>query len=90
MAADAKDQADNNAINDTPENSSGASDNDIIEATVVERSQNEPETTKTAVPSDTSHDTKGSGHKGVWFLGFFNLILIQVSPKQNRVKHSCK
>lgn len=76
MAADAKDQADNNAINDTPENSSGASDNDIIEATVVERSQNEPETTKTAVPSDTSHDTKGSGHKGVWFLGFFNLILI--------------
>lgn len=76
MAADAKDQADNNAINDTPENSSGASDNDIIEATVVERSQNEPETTKTAVPSDTSHDTKGNGHKGVWFLGFFNLILI--------------
>ena len=76
MAADAKDQADNNAINDTPEHSSGASDNDIIEATVVERSQNEPETTKTAVPSDTSHDTKGNGHKGVWFLGFFNLILI--------------
>lgn len=76
MAADAKDQADNNAINDTPENSSGASDNDIIEATVVERSQNEPETTKTAVPSDTSHDTKGNGHKGVWFLGLFNLILI--------------
>ena len=76
MAADAKDQADNNAINDTPEHSSGASDNDIIEATVVERSQNEPETTKTAVVSDTSHDTKGNGHKGVWFLGFFNLILI--------------
>lgn len=76
MAADAKDQADNNAINDTPEHSSGASDNDIIEATVVERSQNEPETTKTAVPSDTSHDTKGNGHKGVWFLGLFNLILI--------------
>ena len=76
MAADAKDQADNNAINDTPEHSSGASDNDIIEATVVERSQNEPETTKTTVPSDTSHDTKGNGHKGLWFLGFFNLILI--------------
>lgn len=76
MAADAKDQADNNAINDTPEHSSGASDNDIIEATVVERSQNEPETTKTAVPSDTSHDTKGNGHKGVWFFGLFNLILI--------------
>ena len=76
MAADSKDQADNNAINDTPEHLPGASDNDVIEATVVERSQNEPETTKMAAPSNTSHDTKGNGHKGVWFLGFFNLILI--------------
>ena len=76
MAADAKDQADNNAINDTPDDSSGASDNDIIEATVVERSQSKPETTKTTAPSNTSYDTQASGHKGIWFLGFLNLILI--------------
>lgn len=76
MAADAKDQADNNAINDTPDHSSGASDNDIIEATVVERSQNKSETTKTSASYHTSHDTQSNGHKGIWFLGFFNLILI--------------
>lgn len=73
MAADAKDQADNNAINHTPDDSSGASDNDIIEATLVERSQSKPETT---APSDSSYDTQASGHKGIWFLGFFNLVLI--------------